>query len=85
MLRELRGVSHLVASLLYGAGLRLLECLELRVKDIDVARQEITVRQGKGRKDRLTMLPSTSIPALRRHLERYARHTIATWPPASAS
>lgn len=50
VLRELKGVPWLVASLLYGAGLRLQECLELRVKDLDFERREITVRRGKGRR-----------------------------------
>jgi integron integrase len=58
----------LMAQLLYGAGLRLMECLRLRVKDIDVGRQQITVRQGKGDKDRVTMLPAVVIPALHRQL-----------------
>jgi hypothetical protein len=57
VLDELRGPAWLVASLLYGSGLRLLECLTLRVKDLDLARGEITVRDGKGRKDRVTVLP----------------------------
>jgi integrase len=63
VLGQLSGVPRLAASLLYGAGLRLLECLELRVKDLDLERGEITVRQGKGRKDRITMLPSSVFPA----------------------
>ena len=56
MLGKLGGVPRLVASLLYGAGLRLQECLELRVKDIDFDRREVTVRRGKGQKDRYTLL-----------------------------
>ena len=48
-----------MAALLYGSGLRLLEALSLRVKEVDLERQEITVRQGRGRKDRKTPLPST--------------------------
>jgi integron integrase len=58
----------LIASLLYGAGLRLLECCTLRVKDIDLERYEITVRSGKGRKDRRTMVPSQLLLALRDQL-----------------
>jgi integron integrase len=59
LLGELSGVSWLMASLLYGSGLRLLECLRLRVQDLDFARREIVVRQGKGGKDRHTMLPAS--------------------------
>ena len=69
VLEHLDGTPRLVAGLLYGSGMRLLECLELRVKDLDVERQQITIRQGKGRKDRVTMLPSTLIAALRHHLD----------------
>jgi integron integrase len=69
-LGRLRGTSALVARLLYGSGLRILECLRLRVKDIDFARREILVRDGKGAKDRVTMLPETLIEPLLRHLER---------------
>ncbi|XXX82724.1 tyrosine-type recombinase/integrase [Sorangium sp. So ce134] len=53
---------------MYGAGLRLLECAELRVKDLDLERREILVRDGKGRKDRITMLPLRLLPPLRDHL-----------------
>jgi integron integrase len=70
VLAQLSGVSWIVAAVLYGAGLRLLECLELRVKDLDIEQRQITVRQGKGRKDRITMLPATVIPKLTTHLER---------------
>jgi len=62
----------LIASLLYGAGLRLMECLRLRVLDLDLARGELTVRRGKGGKDRATMLPRALEPALREQL-RHAR------------
>ncbi len=58
ILRCMRGIPLLMASLLYGAGLRLLECARLRIKDVDFARGEITVRDGKGRKDRVTLLPA---------------------------
>jgi integron integrase len=54
----MEGTTHLMASLLYGAGLRLLECCRLRVKDVDFVRLEIVVRDGKGGKDRVTMLPA---------------------------
>ncbi len=56
-LGELAGTNRLIAGLLYGAGLRLLECLTLRVKDLDFGRNEIVVRDGKGQKDRITMPP----------------------------
>lgn len=69
VLVELSGMPKLVASLLYGAGLRLQECLELRVKDLDFDRREITVRRGKGRKDRRVMLPETVREALMAHLQ----------------
>jgi integron integrase len=69
LVAEMHGVGQLVARLLYGSGLRLLECLRLRVKDVDFERREVTVREGKGAKDRRTMLPATVGAALRRHLE----------------
>lgn len=68
LLNEMNGVTWLAAALLYGAGLRLMECLRLRVKDVDFARREITVRQGKGGKDRRTMLPAMAIQALQDQL-----------------
>ena len=70
VLDRLRGPSWLVASLLYGAGLRLLECLTLRIKDIDFSRAEIVVRNGKGDKDRVTVLPARLRDALSAHLDR---------------
>lgn len=62
------GVPRLVGSLLYGAGLRLQEALELRVKDVDFGRGQLVVRQGKGRKDRVTMLPDMAKHLLEEHL-----------------
>jgi integron integrase len=70
LLKQLTGTERLVVVLLYGAGLRLEECLELRVKDLDFDRQQIVVRQGKGRKDRVTMLPAAAREALTAHLVR---------------
>lgn len=68
VLSNLEGDERLIASLMYGTGMRLMECLRLRVLDIDFARNEITVRNGKGAKDRTTMLPESLVPDLRRHL-----------------
>jgi len=67
VLKCMRGVPLLMASLLYGAGLRLLECARLRIKDIDFVRSEITVRDGKGRKDRITLLPARLRDPLAEH------------------
>jgi integron integrase len=73
ILRQTRGTSCLMASLIYGAGLRVLECTRLRVKDIDLPRGELIVRDGKGRKDRRTVVPQRLVPALRAHLDRVGR------------
>ena len=70
VLSRLEGMHWLVASLLYGSGMRLMECLRLRVKDIDFARGEILVRDGKGFKDRVTMLPAATVPMLREQMSR---------------
>jgi len=70
LLSSLDGVRHLVAALLYGAGLRLLEALQLRVKDVDLAGRELTVRRGKGQKDRRTVLPGVLVQPLREQLAR---------------
>ena len=70
MLHALRGTPRLCALLMYGAGLRISECIALRVKDVDLERCEIVVRGGKGDKDRHVPLPRISVPALRAHLER---------------
>src|SRR2546427_857418 len=69
VLRRLEGAPRLMAYLLYGAGLRLLECCRLRVQDLDFASNQIVVRGGKGDKDRLTMLPAVIKVDLARHLE----------------
>ena len=73
VLRELRGAKQHVAMLLYGSGLRLLEALTLRVKDIDFARTQLLIRSGKGDKDRMTVLPRVLHEALRCHLVRVKR------------
>jgi integron integrase len=65
---RLQGVPRLMALLLYGAGLRLLECCRLRVQDVDFARNQIVVRDGKGGKDRAVMLPAVVKQALTRHI-----------------
>jgi integron integrase len=70
VLQQLDGVSRLMALLLYGSGLRLLECCHLRVKDIDFSTNQIVIRDGKGRKDRVTMLPAAVKAALIAHLAR---------------
>ena len=70
VMERLEGTPQLVVMLLYGSGLRVLECLQLRVKDIDFAGREIVVRGGKGGKDRLTMLPGAAELALHDHLDR---------------
>jgi integron integrase len=76
LLENLEGAVWIVVALLYGSGLRLQEGLELRVKDLDFARQEIVVRRGKGEKDRRTMLPAAVEPRLQAHLEQVrAQHT----------
>jgi integron integrase len=70
LMANLDGRNWLMASLLYGAGLRLMECVRLRVKDVDFQYRQITVRDGKGGKDRVTMLPQASIEPLKQHLKR---------------
>jgi len=73
VLAELDGTNRLVATLLYGCGLRLLECLRLRVKDIDFERGQIAVRSGKGDKDRTVMLPRAARRRLEQHMKRVRR------------
>ena len=68
VLGHMAGVTRLSASLLYGSGLRLRECLTLRIKDLDFGMRQITVRGGKGDKDRVTMLPESVVPELESHL-----------------
>ncbi len=70
LLSEMEGVSALMAGLMYGGGFRLMECVRLRVKDVDFDRHQIMVRDGKGQKDRVTMLPERFVPPLRDHLAR---------------
>jgi integron integrase len=68
VLSHLKGDKWLMASLMYGAGMRLMECLRLRVQDVDFARNEILIRDGKGAKDRITMLPESVKAKLQEHL-----------------
>lgn len=70
VLGQLHGVTWLMASILYGSGLRLLECARLRIKDVDFVRGEITVRNGKGQKDRMTLLPASLKRPLAEHISR---------------
>jgi integrase len=66
----MQGVPKLMAQLLYGSGLRLMECLRLRVKDLDFDNHQLVVRDGKGENDRVTMLPDTLITPLKEHLQK---------------
>ena len=70
VIQAMAGVTQLVVKLLYGSGLRLLEALRLRVKDLDFQMKQVTVRDGKGAKDRYTVLAESAIPTLREHLAR---------------
>ncbi len=84
VLSRTHGTNGLIARLLYGSGLRLMEAVRLRVKDLDLERCEILVRDGKGAKDRVTMLPSSMVEPLRGHLvlvrELYAQDLAAGLP-----
>jgi integron integrase len=73
ILKNLESPPWLMAMLLYGAGLRLMECCRLRIKDLDFTRNQIVIRAGKGDKDRYTMLPSAVQGPLRRHIEHVKR------------
>lgn len=70
VLGRLDGTPRLMTALLYGTGMRLLECARLRIKDVDFAANQVMVRGGKGDRDRVTLLPASVRPALQRHLER---------------
>lgn len=73
VLNRMLGTPRLMAALLYGAGLRLSECCSLRVRDLDLSSRQITVRSGKGAKDRTTILPGRLVEPLRRHLHQVQR------------
>lgn len=70
ILDRIEGSSGLMLRLIYGTGMRIMECLRLRVKDIEFVRGELLIRDGKGGKDRITMLPRSLIPGLQAHLAR---------------
>ena len=70
LLAATKDTYQLMARLLYGTGMRLMECIRLRVKDVEFERNQIIVREGKGQKDRVTVLPSSIKPALQDHLAR---------------
>jgi len=70
VLARLNGTPHLIASLLYGSGLRLMEGVRLRVKDVDFERYELIIRQGKGAQDRVTMLPTSTVAPLKEQLQK---------------
>ena len=78
---EMKGTHALMARLQYGTGMRLMECLRLRVKDVELERREVVVRQGKGAKDRVTLLPASLVDPLRQHLA--AVRTIFDWDRAN--
>ena len=67
---QMDGLHLLMAQLLYGTGMRLMECIRLRVKDVDFARHELLIRDGKGEKDRVTMLPESLVAPLQEHLKQ---------------
>ena len=77
VLRNLDGVHYLIGRLLYGSGMRILEAMRLRVKDVDFSRREIIVRDGKGAKDRITMLPNGLARPLKLHLLEVAKIQIS--------
>lgn len=70
LLAQLEGTYWLMTALIYGGGLRLLECLRIRVKDIEFSRKELIIRDAKGQKDRVTLLAQNVIEPLRTHLVR---------------
>jgi integron integrase len=73
VIAKMTGVPQLMAKLLYGSGLRLMECVRLRVKDIDFGNCQILVRDGKGEQNRVTVLPDSLIAPLQEHLQRVKR------------
>jgi len=69
LLNQMKGIHHLMASLLYGAGMRLMDCVRLRVQDVNFEYREILVRDGKGQKDRGVPLPERTMKPLMEHLK----------------
>ena len=84
LMNALTGTMRLMAELMYGSGLRLMELLSLRVKDVDLDRRQLIIRQGKGGKDRVTVLPESLAERLLAHIERLrdiqAQDRKACWP-----
>ena len=78
VIAQMNGTHRLLVQLLYGTGMRMSEALSLRVKDLDFPQQQIIVRNGKGMKDRITMLPSSLIPDLESHLQKAKTSTNKT-------
>ncbi|RIK34214.1 MAG: integron integrase [Chloroflexi bacterium] len=70
---QMAGLHQLMAQLLYGSGIRIMECIRLRIQDLDFARQQILVRDTKGNEDRVTLLPQRLVPAIQRHLHEVKR------------
>lgn len=73
LLAHVSGTNGLIIRLLYGTGMRIKECLRLRVKDVDLARRQIVIREGKGNKDRITMLPASVVEDLIQHIDERRR------------
>ncbi len=73
VISKMNGLPQLMAKILYGSGLRLTECMRLRVKDIDFGNHQIVIRDGKGEDDRVTILPDSLVPALKRQIETVRR------------
>jgi site-specific recombinase XerD len=86
LLGGMKGTHALMARLMYGSGIRLMECLQLRVKDVELVRHELIVRQGKGAKDRITMFPRSLVDSMRTHLNGFAPCSMPTaWHASPAS
>lgn len=84
LLRQMRGETRLVAAVLYGAGLRLQEALQLRTKDLDLERGELKIRRPKGAKDRVSVVPASLRTALEDQMSRRRVRTTGIWRPAGA-